>query len=89
MNRVLVKSEVSDKLSFAFVNTDMVLSHMLIVFAVDDYKSQSILQSSIHEIWARQYASSMRNDLRYSPSDLFETFPFPESTTNLETIGET
>ncbi len=32
---------------------------------------------------------SMRNDVRYTPTDCFETFPFPESTTNLETIGET
>ena len=32
----------------------------------------------------------MRNaGIRYSPTDGFQTFPFPESTTNLETIGET
>ena len=26
--------------------------------------------------------------MRYTPSDCFETFPFPESTAGLEEIGE-
>jgi hypothetical protein len=60
------------------------------------------MQSRIHEFWARAFASSMKDDLNYSPSDCFETFPFPaalldsasgdpthESTRqSLETIGE-
>jgi hypothetical protein len=36
-------------------------------------------------------ASSMKDDLRYTPSDCFETFPFPktyESNAKLEAIGE-
>ena len=32
-----------------------------------------------HEIWARFFGSSLKDDLRYTPSDCFETFPFPES----------
>ena len=35
------------------------------------------LQSRPHEIWARFFGSSMKDDLRYTPSDCFETFPFP------------
>jgi hypothetical protein len=31
-----------------------------------------------YEIWARFFGSSMKDDLRYTPSDCFETFPFPE-----------
>ena len=35
-------------------------------------------------------ASSMKDDLRYTPSDCFETFPFPEDWTNvrLEAVGQ-
>ena len=29
----------------------------------------------------------MRNDIRYAPSDLFETFPFPIVTSALEAVG--
>jgi hypothetical protein len=60
------------------------------------------MQATIHEFWARFLASSMKDDLRYTPSDCFETFPFPaallESNANdpaheatrqsLEAIGE-
>jgi hypothetical protein len=77
MERVLVKSEVGNKLSFAFVPRNWVFSHMLIVFALDDYQRMTFLQSSFHEVWSRQYGSSMRTDLRYTPSDCFDTFPFP------------
>ena len=35
------------------------------------------LQSRPHELWARFFGSSTRRtDLRYTPSDCFETFPF-------------
>jgi len=31
----------------------------------------------LHEVWARFFASSLEDRLRYTPSDCFETFPFP------------
>ena len=37
----------------------------------------SVVQSTIHEIWARKYSMSLKQDLQYSPSDCFETYPFP------------
>jgi hypothetical protein len=40
----------------------------------------------------RFFASSMKDDLRYTPSDCFETFPFPktwETHPTLETSGKT
>ncbi len=76
--RVLVKSEVGDPLSFAFVPNGWVYSHMLVVFPTDRYGVFAALQSSLHEAWARRYASSMRADLRYTPSDCFATFALPE-----------
>ena len=45
-----------------------------IVFPLDTFCA---LQSRLHEIWARFFGSSMKDDLRYTPSDCFETFPFP------------
>jgi hypothetical protein len=81
MKRVLVKSEVGNKLSFEFVSNNMVFSHMLIVFDVQGVDDQALLQSSCHELWSRHYGSSMRTDLRYTPSDCFDTFPFPDPST--------
>lgn len=42
-------------------------------------------------IWARFFSSSMKDDLRYAPSDCFETFPFPlgyEADAALEAAGQ-
>lgn len=35
------------------------------------------MQARPHEIWTRFLASSLGDGLRYTPSDCFETFPFP------------
>ncbi len=50
-----------------------------------------MLQSRIHEAWARFFGSSLGDALRYSPSDCFETFPFPanwHSNPTLEAAGQ-
>ena len=57
----------------------MVYSEQLVVFALNDTNSLAVLQSRLHELWARFFSSSMKDDLRYAPSDCFETFPFPEN----------
>ena len=54
-------------------------------------KAFSVLQSRPHEIWARFFGSSLEDRLRYTPSDCFETFPFPEDwqiNPALETTGQ-
>lgn len=38
------------------------------------------MQSRVHENWARFFASSMKDDVRYTPSDCFEPFPLPQDT---------
>lgn len=55
----------------------MVFSDALNIFAISTYAAFGTLQSRLHEIWARFFGSSMKDDLRYTPSDCFETFPFP------------
>jgi hypothetical protein len=88
LGQVLVKSEVGNMVSFAFVNKNCVFSHMVVVLALSDFDGFSTLQSTIHEAWARQFGSSMRTDLRYTASDCFETFPFPNNMRSLAPIGE-
>lgn len=88
-DQVLVVAATSRTLAFGFLPSNIVFSHATVVLAFDNYSYFAILQGVVHESWVRKYASSMKGDLRYTPTDCFETFPFPESTTNLETIGET
>ncbi len=79
LDRVLVVSRVSEHSCFAYLPADMVFSERLTVFPVSTYAAFCALQSRVHEIWARFFGSSMKDDLLYTPSDCFETFPFPES----------
>jgi hypothetical protein len=68
-----------------------VYGHALVVFPLETNSAFCILQSRIHEIWARFFGSSMKDDLRYTPSNCFETFPFPldwETNPTLETVGK-
>jgi hypothetical protein len=60
----------------------------LVVFPDDSDLRFAILQGRTHEIWARFFSSSMKDDLRYTPSDCFETFPLPpNSSAELESVG--
>jgi hypothetical protein len=88
---VLVVARVGQHGSFTFLPTGMVYSEQLVVIAIPSNSAFCTLQSRIHEIWARFFGSSMKDDLRYTPSDCFETFPFPENwETNptLEAVGK-
>ena len=79
LGRLLVVSRVGQQGAFAFLREGIVYGESLVVFPFDTYTAFCTLQSRPHEIWARFFGSSMKDDLRYTPSDCFETFPFPES----------
>ena len=78
LNRVLAISEVGQHGAFAFLPADVVYAHTTIVFPLPTHAAFCALQSRPHEIWARFFGSSLEDRLRYTPSDCFETFPFPE-----------
>jgi hypothetical protein len=75
--RLLVVSRVSDTGAFTFISGDSVSNSDIICFRFSTCTPFAVLQSRVHELWARFFASSMKDDLRYTPSDCFETFPFP------------
>ena len=69
------------------VPTGQVFSHALGVFATDSYSDQAVLSSSNHQMWAITYGSTLETRVRYTPSDVFETFPRPAPTDWLGEIG--
>ena len=78
LDRVLVIAQVSQQGIFAFLDTETVYSHALNVFPFDTCAAFCALQSRLHEIWARFFGSSLEDRFRYTISDCFETFPFPD-----------
>ena len=87
LDEVLAIALVSKSVMPMRVPTGQVFSHALGVFATDSYADQAVLSSSMHQMWAIQNGSGMRNDPRYTPSDVFETHPRPLSTDALILAG--
>ena len=91
MVKVLVCSLVSQHLAFAHLPRRIVFSHKLAAFPFEKLSAFSILQSRIHEVWTRFFSSTLEDRLNYSPTDCFETFPFPgnfETDAKLEAVGK-
>ena len=91
LERVLVIAQTSRTVAFTFLPIRVVYSHKLIVFPFDTPAPFAALQSRPHEIWARFFGSTMKDDPVYVPSDCFETFPFPQNWQNhsaLEAAGK-
>ena len=84
---VMVRARVAERHSIAVVPKGWVYDSQVVVFTDAPF---AVLQSTIHETWVRSHASSMRTDLRYTPSDCYETFPFPlsQSPSKLVALGE-
>lgn len=73
------------------VGNNGLFGNTLSVLAFDSMAAFATLQSRVHEVWARAFASSMKDDLRYTPSDCFETFPLPpafDTDPTLEAAGK-
>jgi hypothetical protein len=87
LDHVLALSLVSNVIMPTRVPTDAVFAHKCCVFALNDFASLSLLSSSVHAAWVIRYSSTMRTDINYSPSDVFDTLPRPESTPELDKLG--
>jgi hypothetical protein len=91
MGRVLVMSQVSPHLGFVFGPPDRIYGNTLNLFLLASFSGFAAVQCRPHEVWSRFFGSSMKDDLRYTPSDCFETFPFPanfETDARLEAVGK-
>jgi hypothetical protein len=90
---VFVQTRVTRTHAFVSQPTNYIFSDATLVFCLSKYSYYSFLQSTIHEFWAWSYSSTMKGDRRYSISEAFQTFPFPQNLSptqeqTLEQIGE-
>ncbi len=88
MKRVLVIPLHSKYMICSWIPTGMVYSHALGVIATESNADFALIQCTFHDYWARANGSTLETRMRYTPSDCFETFPFPTSIDGLDNIGE-
>ena len=87
LRRVIAITRVSKTVMPMMVPTGQVIGEAVVVFASEDAGMLALLSSAPHYWWAKTHASSMKTDLRYTPSDVFETLPLPEVTDEMRELG--
>lgn len=63
---------------FSIVPNTYIYSDSLCVVAKSGLGLFATLSSDVHCVWAWEHGSKMKQDLRYSHGDIFETFPFAD-----------
>jgi hypothetical protein len=61
------------------VDAGVVCSHSIKLFALFEWGDFMVLQSTIHEVWAREQSGRLEARLAYNLSRAFASFPFPET----------
>jgi type II restriction/modification system DNA methylase subunit YeeA len=71
---------VSKHRVFVQVSATVIPENLLVIIASESNYLLGVLQSKIHELWARSQGTQLReaeSATRYTPTSCFETFPFP------------
>lgn len=74
---VAINCGATPHMAFARLKSSQIFNNKLAVFATDPSDVFAVLQSRVHEVWVRSFSGTMKDDLRYSPTDCLETFAFP------------
>ena len=80
LSRYIVTPRVAKHRLFTWLDARIRPDSQLIVIARDDDVTFGILHSRFHEAWSLRLGTWLGkgNDPRYTPTTIFETFPFPE-----------
>lgn len=87
-DEVIAIARVSNALAPTIVDADQVFSEQCIVFPDANRALFAALNSSFHQLWALRYGSTLGTGVRYTPSDVFETFPLPQLDEALARVGD-
>jgi hypothetical protein len=84
---VLVIARVSKTVMPLRVPTGQIFHEKLVVFASDSHADQAVLSSSVHQLWAIKYGTTMRTDPTYTPDLVFGSLPRPMTSEALDAVG--
>lgn len=75
--RFIASNAQGKRFLFTWQGAEVCPSNLVYVFAFSDDYSMGVISSSVHRAWAIKESSTLRIDLRYTPSSAFNTFPWP------------
>lgn len=82
--RFLATPRVGKHRVFAWMSAVFLASDAMVAFAMSQDSDLGLVQSRAHTIWALSQGTQLRekeSGFRYTPTTCFETFPFPQPTT--------
>ena len=77
LSRYIGGTATGKRIQFCWCDPWWCPSNAMNVFAFEDDFSLGVLLSRIHTEWARSQSSTLRVDIRYTPTTAFGTFPWP------------
>ncbi|MFZ0712293.1 MAG: DNA methyltransferase, partial [Terrimicrobiaceae bacterium] len=80
LTRYVAAPAQGKRILYAWQNPWTCPSNLTIVFAFDDDYSMGLLMSAAHTAWTVARCSTLRLDLRYTPTTVFMSFPWPDRT---------
>jgi hypothetical protein len=81
LGRQIATAGHAKRLIMCWIEPWTLASNATDVFAFEDDGSMGVLCSRTHGAWAWAESSTLKGDLRYTPTSAFETFPWPDPTT--------
>ncbi|MCY4162935.1 MAG: restriction endonuclease [bacterium] len=88
LDRVLIIARVSSTVIPVFVPNRQVFSDATVVFAYDDLFHLGLLSSGFNFRWVVRHTSTLGAGTRYTPTDVFETFPQPDHSDAVTEVAE-
>jgi N-6 DNA Methylase len=89
LENCIVIRQTSNTLMPVLVPADQVMDQTVIVFGTCSSFIFGVLSSGIHYVWAATHGlRTMAGILRYTMSDVFETFPLPQESAQVPLIAE-
>jgi methylase of polypeptide subunit release factors len=86
VDSVLVLVLTSDTIMPVRLDSRAIFSNSLGVFLLDGLGHLAVMSSSLHQVWAMRWGSTLDAATRYTPSDVFESFPRPAITEALQKL---
>ncbi|MGY4608598.1 hypothetical protein ACVW16_007010 [Bradyrhizobium sp. USDA 4474] len=88
IERAICIPRVSPNVVATFVRTGPIFNEKIVVIPYDRASIFAVLQSRVHELWVRAFASTLKDDVNYSASDCLKNYALPLELQSVEPIGE-
>ena len=77
LKRVLVISRIGNAFAFTFLPNEMIFNEKAVIFPFANAAPFAVLQSRVHEVWARFFSSTLKDRLTVHTLELLRNLSVP------------